>query len=117
LFQIHNIPDIGSTAMSQEFKFDVDENQLLFITEIMVFIYIIIKFEKSFALPCSVGDNLILFEMTSSIEDTLKDLLRKPLQQKRFRQCFNEHFRDHPNDLLNTLGMEVLNEVLVFETD
>lgn len=103
--------------MSQKFVLDLDEDCLIFLTEVMVFNYIILKLKEGLDPSVSFVENILRTEIASSLEDSLRSLLRGPLKSSVFRKRFNTHFAEHPNELLCTLGVEVLDEVLTLDAE
>ena len=91
---------------------EIEEDHLIFITEMIVVNYATFEFvtpHPDVAMMCAA-------RTAEMMEETLRKLLRKSLQQPAFRAKFDEHFSRHPMQEIREDGWEWLSRVLVWES-
>ena len=90
---------------------ELDEDHLIFITEVMVLAHSRITLLSSSLVVTLLYSN----GMDDMLQESLRKLLRVSLQYPSFRKKFNEHFAAHPLREIREEGQQWLSKILVWE--
>lgn len=101
-----------------EFNISLSDEALLFLAETIALAYG--SYVRQ-SLENGLGKNsysaeLILDGVETSLRESVRKLLRKPLQNGEFRRRFYSHFSTHDHDSIRELAWPWMEECLTWET-
>jgi len=99
---------------SKTFRVSLSEEQVIFLSEVMVIEYVANRTSNTLATLCLCNDPLAS-QMEDSLRITLHDLLKGPLESCVFRRRFYDHFSSHPDDAIREIGWEWMQNQLTWE--